>query len=141
MAAFNRIRSWSFDARFTLAAAVALIVGSLGPWVGSPGDQFFSGDDVSGVETNAGALTLVVGVIAVWVLNRRAGPRAAAESGAITSLAVLAGALVLATLIEHWTAPYAPQWGMWVSGFAALGLFIGPFLILGESDETPSPPD
>jgi hypothetical protein len=137
--AVRRIRGWSGDAQFTLAAAVALIIGSLTPWLQSP--TGFGSDNVFGIELNAGMLSLLVGVVAVWALNRPAGPRAAATSGAIGGLALLAGALVLETLIHHWNDPVAPRWGLWLSGLSALALLAGALLLQGESDEALPPPD
>ena len=138
--ALRRIRGWSRDEQFTLAAAVALVVGPLLPWVDFARGTGFS-ERTSGIELNAGLLCLVVGVIAVWVLNRPKGPRAAATSGALTALALLGGTLVLVALIQHWSDPVAPLWGLFVTGLAALALPVGSFLIQGETDESLGPPD
>jgi peptidoglycan/LPS O-acetylase OafA/YrhL len=137
--ALRRIRGWSGDAQFTLAAAVALVVGPLLPWLDYPSPEL--SQHVSGIELNAGLLCLVVGVVAVWVLNRSAGPELAARSGALAGLALLAGALVLETLIKHFNDPVAPLWGMWVTGLAALALLVGSLVIPGASDEALPPPD
>jgi hypothetical protein len=140
----RRIRGWSPEARFTLAASLALIVGSLAPWIGfSPDGPFHGGGQyILGIETNAGTLTFVLGAIAVWALNRPAGPRAAATSGAIAALALLAGALVLVTLIHRLNDdPYGPMWGLWLSGAAAVAMLVGVFLIESGSGETLPPPD
>jgi len=55
--------------------------------------------------------------------------------------ALIAGALVLVTLIRHLNDPAAPMWGLYLSGLAALGVLAGSFLILGEPAETLPPPD
>jgi peptidoglycan/LPS O-acetylase OafA/YrhL len=140
VAALRRIRGWSGDAWFTLAAAAALVVGPLLPWFEYSSDPTFS-DHVSGIELNAGLLCLVVGALAVWLLNRPHGPRAAAKSGALAGLALLAGALVLVTLIKHWSDPTTPLWGFYVTGVAALALLVGSFLLEGESESSLGPPD
>jgi hypothetical protein len=140
MLPLKRIRGWSFDVQFTLAAGAALIVGALAPWLRF-GSEISASSWASGIETNAGFLCLVAGAGVVWLLHRPAGPRAAAESGAIAGVALIAGALVLVTLIRHWNDPAAPMWGLYLSGLAALGVFVGSFLILGEADETLPPPD
>ena len=141
MLPLKRIRGWSLDVQFTLAAAVALIVGALAPWFQFGVETGSSGGWASGIETNAGFLCLVAGAGVIWLLHRPAGPRAAAESGAIAGVALIAGALVLVTLIRHWSDPVAPMWGLFLSGIAALGMLIGSFLILGEADEALPPPD
>jgi hypothetical protein len=140
MLPLKRIRGWPGDVQFTLAAAVALIVGALAPWLrfgaeGGPSSW------ASGIETNAGFLCLVAGAGVIWLLHRPGGPRAAAASGAIAGVALIAGALVLVTLIRHWHDPAAPMWGLYLSGLAAMGVFVGSFLILGEADEALPPPD
>jgi hypothetical protein len=140
MLPLKRIRGWSLDVQFTLAAAVALIVGALAPWLRF-GAEVGPSSWASGIETDAGFLCLVAGAGAIWLLHRPAGPRAAAESGGIAGVALIAGALVLVTLIRHWNDPAAPMWGLYLSGLAALGMFVGSFLILGEADETLPPPD
>jgi hypothetical protein len=140
MLPLRRIQGWSRDAQFTFAAAIALIVGALAPWL-SFGSEVGLSSWASGIETNAGFLCLVAGVGAIWLLHRPAGPRAAAESGALAGVALIAGALVLVTLIRHWNDPAAPMWGLFLSGTAALGMLVGSFLILGEADETLPPPD
>jgi hypothetical protein len=136
----RRIRGWSGDAQFTFAAAVALIVGALAPWLRF-GVEIGPSSWASGIETNAGFLCLVAGAGVIWLLHRPPGPQAAAESGAIAGVALIAGALVLVTLIRHWNDPAAPMWGLYLSGLAALGMLVGSFLILGEADETLPPPD
>jgi peptidoglycan/LPS O-acetylase OafA/YrhL len=136
----RRIRGWSRDEQLTLAAALALVIGPLLPWVDFAKGTGFS-ERTSGIELNAGLLCLVVGAIAVWVLNRPNGPRAAARSGAVTALALLGGILVLVALIQHWSDPVAPLWGLFVTGLAALALLVGSFLIQGEADEGLGPPD
>jgi CHASE2 domain-containing sensor protein len=138
--ALRRIRTWPGDAQFTLAAAVAVLIGPLLPWVDLSGGRQFS-DRTSGVELNAGLLCLVVGVVAVWLLNRPKGPRVAASSGALAALALLAGALVLVTLIKHWSDPVPPLWGMYVTGLAALALLVGSFRLQGASEDAVGPPD
>ena len=138
------IRRWTAAQQFTLAAALALVVGSLAPWLDfSPGGPFHGGGDyVNGVETNAGALTFALGAIAVWLLNRPAGPRAAVTSGGIAALALLAGGLVLVTLLQRLgDDPYQPSWGLWLSAAAVVGMLVGVFLIETGSGETLSPPD
>jgi hypothetical protein len=139
MLPLKRIRGWPGDVQFTLAAAVALIIGALAPWLrfGVEGASSWA----SGIETNAGFLCLVAGAGAIWLLHRPAGPRAAARSGALAGVALIAGALVLVTLIRHWNDPAAPMWGLFLSGAAALGMLVGSFLILGEADDTLPPPD
>jgi peptidoglycan/LPS O-acetylase OafA/YrhL len=136
----RRIRGWSRDEQFTLASAVALVIGPLLPWVDFAKGTGFS-ERTSGIELNAGLLCLVVGVVAVWVLNRPKGPQAAATSGALTALALLGGILVLVALIQHWSDPVAPLWGLFVTGLGALALLVGSFLIQGETDESLGPPD
>jgi peptidoglycan/LPS O-acetylase OafA/YrhL len=136
----KRIRGWSGDAQFTLVAAVALIIGALAPWL-SFGDEVGISDWASGIETNAGFLCLVAGVGAIWLLHLPGGPRAAAESGALAGVALIAGALVLVTLIRHWDDPASPMWGLYLSGLAALAMLVGSFVILGEADDTLPPPD
>lgn len=140
MRPLKRIRSWSGDVQFTLAAAVVLIVGALAPWLRF-GTEVGASSWASGIETNAGFLCLVAGAGAIWLLHRPPGPRAAAESGALTGVALIAGALVLVTVIRHWNDPAAPMWGLFLSGIAALGLLVGSFLILGEADDMLPPPD
>ena len=140
MLPLKRIRGWSGDVQFTLAAAVLLIVGALAPWL-QFGVEVGTSGWASGIETNAGFLCLVAGAGVVWLLHRPPGPRAAAESGAIAGVALIAGALVLVTLIRHWNDPVAPMWGLFLSGLAALGMLVGSFLILGEADEPLPPPD
>lgn len=140
MIALRRIRSWSGDAQFTLVAALALIVGTLAPWL-KFGSELGGSGYVSGMELNAGLLCLVIGAVVIWLLNRPAGARAAAESGAIASLALLAGALVLVVLIKHWNDPEPPAWGLIVSGLAALGMLAGSFVIQGETKQDLGPPD
>jgi peptidoglycan/LPS O-acetylase OafA/YrhL len=139
MLPLKRIRGWSGNVHFTLAAAVVLIVGALAPWLrfGVEGASSWA----SGIETNAGFLCLVAGAGAIWLLHRPPRPRAAAESGALAGVALIAGALVLVTLIRHWNDPAAPMWGLYLSGLAALGMLVGSFLILGEADETLPPLD
>ena len=139
MRALRRIRGWSGDAQFTLVAAVALIVGSMAPWFEYRPDTAFPGDYTYGVETNAGALCLLAGVLAVRLLNRSVGPRAAAESGALAAIALLAGGLVFVSLVNHWSDPVSPRWGMWLTGLAALAMLVGSFTMLGESDDSPTP--
>ena len=90
---------------------------------------------------NAGLLCFVVGVVAVWLLNRPHGPRAAATSGALPALALLGGVLVLVALIQHWSDPVPPLWGMVVTGLAALALLVGSLLLQGLSEDTLGPPD
>jgi peptidoglycan/LPS O-acetylase OafA/YrhL len=140
MQPLKRIQGWPRDVQFTLAAAIALIVGAMAPWI-----QFGSGVGpsswASGIETNAGFLCLVAGVGAIWLLHRPGGPRAAAESGALAGVALIAGALVLVTLIRHWSDPEPPMWGLALSGLAALGILVGSFLILGQEDKALPPPD
>jgi hypothetical protein len=140
MLPLKRIRGWSGDAQFTFAAAVALIIGALAPWLRF-GEEVGLSSWASGIETNAGFLCLVAGVGAIWLLHRPAGPRAAARSGALAGVALIAGALVLVTLIRHWSDPAAPMWGLFLSGAAALGILVGSFLIMGEADDTLPPPD
>jgi peptidoglycan/LPS O-acetylase OafA/YrhL len=140
MVALRRIRGWSGDAQFTLAAAVALIIGALAPWLRF-GDEVGLSSWASGIETNAGFLCLVAGVGAIWLLHRPPGPWAAAESGALAGVALLAGALVLVTFIRHWNDPASPMWGLYVTGLATLALLVGSFLIQGEDEETLPPPD
>jgi uncharacterized membrane protein len=140
MLPLKRIRRWSGDAQFTLTAANALIFGSLAPWL-SFGDEVGVSDWASGIETNAGFLCLVAGVGAIWLLHRPGGPREAAESGAIAGVALIAGALVLVTLIRHWDDPASPMWGLYLSGLAALAMLVGSFAMLGNADEALPPPD
>ena len=138
--ALGRIRGWSGDAQFTLAAAVALIVGALAPWL-SFGPELSGSSYLSGLELNAGLVCLLTGIAVVWLLSRPAGPRAAANAGAIAGLALVAGAAVFVTLVRHWNDPASPMWGMIVSGLAALGVLVGSFLIQGETDDGLGPPD
>jgi hypothetical protein len=140
MLPLKRIRGWSGDAQFTFAAAVALIVGALAPWLRF-GEEVGPSSWASGIETNAGFLCLVAGAGVIWLLHRPAGPRAAAESGGIAGIALIAGALVLVTLIRHWDDPAAPMWGLYLSGLAALGMLVGSFTMLGEAEEGLPPPD
>jgi hypothetical protein len=135
----TRIGRWSGDAKFTLAAAVVLVIGPLLPWLDFPSSE--GGSDISGIDLNAGLLCLLAGAVAVWVLNRPHGPVAAARSGALGALALLAGALVLETLIKHWNDPVAPLWGMYVTGLAALALLVGSFLLHWASEDALGPPD
>src|SRR5262245_32718205 len=116
MSAVRRIRGWSGDAQFTLACAVALIVGSLGPWLDFSAESQFPSSSVPGLELNAGALSILVAVAAIWLLMGSGGPRAAAESGALYGLALLAGALVAVTGIKHRGGQYDFEWGIFVSG-------------------------
>jgi hypothetical protein len=135
----RRIGGRSGDAHFTLAAAVAMVVGPLLPWLDYPGLEL--SQHVSGIDLNAGLLCLALGAVAVWLLIRPDGPRAAGTSGALAALALLAGALVLETAIKHLNDPVAPMWGMYVSGLGALALLVGAFLIQGTSEDALPPPD
>jgi peptidoglycan/LPS O-acetylase OafA/YrhL len=115
-------------------------IGPLLPWVNFSSDPGFS-ERKPGIELNAGMLCLVVGALAVWVLNRPQGPRAAARSGALPALALLAGALVLVALIQHWNDPVPPLWGMPLTGLGALALLVGSLLIQRDPEGTLGPPD
>jgi quinol-cytochrome oxidoreductase complex cytochrome b subunit len=139
MDALRRVRGWSGDAQFTLVAALVLVVSPVLPWLDYPGVE--SPENVPGIDFNAGMLCLVVGVVAVWVLNRPAGPRAAATSGALGALALLAGGLVLDTMIRHWNDPVAPKWGLYLTGLAALALLVGSFVLQSDSEDSLGPPD
>jgi hypothetical protein len=140
MEPLRRIGGWSGDAQLTLAAAVALVVGPLLPWFDYSPDPGFS-DHVTGIELNAGLLCTVIGAAAVWLLNRPQGPRAAASSGGLAGLALFAGAIVLVTLIKHWSDPNIPLYGFYVTGLSALALLVGAFLLQGESEDSLGPPD
>ena len=139
MGILRRILGWSGDAQFTLAAAIAVVVGALLPWL-----EYSSAEvtpHVSGIDLNAGQLCIVAGATAVLLLVRQEGPRAAASSGALAVLALVAGALVLKTFIEHFNDPIAPLWGLYMTGLGALALLVGSFLLEGESDRSLGPPD
>jgi hypothetical protein len=137
--AVRRIRGWSGDAQFSLVAALVLVIGPLVPWLDYSQDQF--SQHVSGIDLNAGLVCISAGALAVWLLIRPQGPRAAAASGALPALALLAGAATLETLIKHWNDPVSPLWGLYMTGLAALALLVGSFLIQGETEGSLGPPD
>jgi peptidoglycan/LPS O-acetylase OafA/YrhL len=123
-------------------AGITLILGALFPWtkLSEPGLHHYA----SGVDYNAGTLQVMIGV-GVIVLLARWAPRGRIEDSgalAVSGLGVLAGGLVLVTLLRiHDLDEYSVAWGLYISGLGAIGMIIAGLRLVGRREGAYPPPD
>ena len=141
MTAFERARQLSGGDQLAAGSALVLIGGSLAPWVKFTAGDGVRGDYISGIEFNAGALTLLIGALVIFLLVRRATAERGVDSGAIAALGLLAGALIAVTGIRYHQHSFSVDWGLWVTAVGALALLISGLVGVGGETEAPPPPD
>jgi hypothetical protein len=140
---FARVRSLPGIAQLTGVAALVVVGGPLAPWVEY---DFHSPDNsgseyISGVEFNAGELSLVIGALVIALLIARGGRLKGTDAGMIAALGLLAGALAAVTVIKYHGTAYSVAWGLWLSSGAALALLIAGLMLGGVGKQLLPPPD
>ena len=128
------------EVQFAAVAAVALIGGSLMPWVDSA-PPIVGSESAVGIDYNAGELTFLIGVAALLLLTRMVDRVRDSDALALAALGLLAGAPILVKAFQvHDQAPVSIAWGMYLSGVAALALLIAGLILMGHRED-PAPPD
>jgi len=140
--AFQRLQRLPGAVQLTGAAALVLIGSSLAPWVTYSFGEAQGGipNYASGIEFNAGELSVLIGGLVIFLLTRLVSQRRVLDSGAIAALGVLACGLVAVTGIRYHGDEYSIAWGFWVSAGAALALLVSGLILLGGQKDAP-PPD
>jgi hypothetical protein len=133
---YERLRALPGIVQLTGAAAIALVLGALMPWLN------YSGTYASGVSFNSGELCVVIGVLVIYLLTRATARGGSRDSGGIAALALLAVG-VIAVLAIHYGGrdEYGLAWGLWVTGAAAVLLLVAGLGMLGSQDDALGPPD
>ena len=124
-------------------AALVTLGGPLAPWVEydfrSPDNS--GSDYVSGVEFNAGELSLVIGALVIALLVVRRGRLTGADAAVVSAFGLLAGALATVTALKYHGTGYSVGWGLWLSGAAALALLIAGLASAQAGSQPLPPPD
>ena len=128
---------------FALAAAVGLIIGSIGPWVSVLG-LTDSGLDKDGVIT----LPCAIGAIAGLIHHDRKGTR-----GGLIAALVLGALAALITVIDYFDVQgedvegvdlASVEWGLYLAVFSAIALFVTSLMLFlrhrREGDAAAPPP-
>jgi hypothetical protein len=147
-AAFERIRngirrftSLSFALQFPAIAAVALIVGTLGPLEVEHGNLAFSGGWYAFADTTLGELVLLAGVVAILQGYRLARSRRVFDSGGIAALGLFVAVLTAIEMIRIHDSRASIGWGLYLTAAAAAALLISGLILLGGDAEGLPPPD
>jgi hypothetical protein len=110
--------------RVAYASVPVLVLGSLMPWL-----DVGIGWQLLGIDTMVGALVLLAAVGAVVALAPQARNPAAADSGAVAGLGLLALAVTAAWLLHAILQDGSPVYGFYVTLAGALALFLAGVLM------------
>jgi hypothetical protein len=138
--AVRRLRELPARVQFAGASAIALIVGTLTPWVDYGGD-LSDLNFAAGIDLSAGEINLFVGVFVIFLLSRAVKQGRTRDAGAIAALGLLACGVMAVTAIRIEQGEYSAGWGIWVSCGGALALLVSGLILLDTGEQALPPPD
>jgi hypothetical protein len=138
--AFQRFQRLPGTFQLAGAASILLIGGSLAPWINYGGD-LSDLNFASGLDTNSGELSLLIGVFVIFLLVRMAKQGRTRDGGVIAALGLLACAVVAITAIRISGGEYSVGWGVWVSAAAAGVLLLAGLILFDTGQQLLPPPD
>jgi hypothetical protein len=130
-----------FSIQLPGAAAIALMVGTFGPWVTAGDSSFEFTSYNAGLDGIFGEVALLIGVGAIVLLARLIRRARHEDPGGLAALALLAVVVVGVDGARIHDAPTSIGWGLYVSAIGAIGLLLGGLLLLGGEGEPLPPPD